>query len=106
MQLQIIFYSSTERPEASADYEALIQGNYMNPSPKRVLVNCGFLETIQDVIWSNKFKLDVSPELKNMDPVEEALEMAKPPPSLPQKNEVRDGIVFIFHGSPFSGTLI
>lgn len=57
-----------------------------------------------EIIWS-KQKIEFSDALKNRNPIMEAIEASKPPPLEEEANDVRDGLLLIFHGSPFSGKL-
>lgn len=56
------------------------------------------------MIWS-KQKFEVNINLKSRNPVEEAIEATKPPTPKKHENDVRDGILLIFHGSPYSSTI-
>lgn len=55
------------------------------------------------MIWSNTKKLDVHPSLKARNPVDEAIQDAKPPTTTMTENNIRDCAILIFHGSPSSG---
>lgn len=61
-----------------------------------------FAGKVKDKIWSRS-KFEVNPSLKMRNPVQEAIDAAKPSEPKKQEFNVRDGILLIFHGSPFTG---